>query len=368
MKYLFVYMATCALMLLSQPTMAVSPEHCALNFAHTTHDFGTIAEDGGSVRCIFTATNTASHSVEVTEVVTTCGCTKANYRLGIVAPSEVFSFEVSFDPMNRPGRIDKSIYVSISSEAEPIRLGIVGYVSPRERSVDELYPFDLGGGLRLMSNFHAFGYVEAGKSVEERIAFINTSAESITLTATITESSGLLEVIAPESIAPQATGSILLRYTNPTVGTKYGSLNDRIVLYMNGIKGAYDLSSYAIGVDNFDLVDDISAPRLAISKNIIKFGEVNDRNEVMERSVELRNEGTSPLVVRAIECSAAAVEVVGADIASIAPNESVELVVRLSAKRIEDWDNPLVVRVMLTTNDPLRPMQTIRITALPHED
>jgi len=118
-------------------------------------------------------------------------------------------------------------------------------------------------------------------------------------------------------------------------------------------------------VDNFDMVDDISAPRLAISKNIIKFGEVNGHNEVVERSVELRNEGATPLVVRVIEVGSAAVEVRTQDEMSIAPGQASVVTFVLRSALIEDWDNPLTTRAMVITNDPLRPMQTIRLTALP---
>lgn len=45
--------------------------------------------------------------------------------------------------------------------------------------------------------------------------------------------------------------------------------------------------------------------------------------------------------------------------------ESKEIVVRIYGARIEDVDNPLVARLYVITNDPVRPMQTIRVNAIP---
>ena len=49
----------------------------------------------------------------------------------------------------------------------------------------------------------------------------------------------------------------------------------------------------------------------------------------------------------------------------VAAGASHEVVVRLHVSRIEDWDNPLVVRLSVITNDPIRPMQSVRVNAIP---
>jgi hypothetical protein len=49
----------------------------------------------------------------------------------------------------------------------------------------------------------------------------------------------------------------------------------------------------------------------------------------------------------------------------IEAGKSREVVVRLNAADIEDVDNPLVARISIITNDPMRPMQTIKANAIP---
>ena len=128
------------------PSLAQTPALC---FDTLTWDFGTVAEAGGRVTHRFGFANRSGRPVVVTDVVATCGCTVPVYSKRPVLPGERSEIAVTFDPMNRPGRFDKAVSVFTSESGDPIRLRITGRVTPRERSVEELYPCDLGGGLRL---------------------------------------------------------------------------------------------------------------------------------------------------------------------------------------------------------------------------
>lgn len=364
-KYIYKYIVALSLLLTSAAVQAQTNSSSGLRFLSDTFDYGDIAEDGGAIMCRFEAVNSAMAGVEVLNIVTTCGCTSARYERRVVAPSEKFVFEVSYDPMNRPGRLEKHIFVHVSDCPDPIKLTIVGYVQPRERTIAELYPFDMGGGLRLVSNFHAFGYVEAGKGAEERIRYVNNSMRPITVELRSDKPSGFITYDNTVSVAPGAIGDIVFRCDNPRDAGVYGSVQEKIRVRVDGVDSNYTIDLYAIAVDNFDLVDDISAPKLVISKNIIKFEEVNDHSVVMEQSLTLKNGGASPLFVRAFESESAAVEVVGDKTKSIAPGGEVSITLRLRGEHIDDWDNPLVTRIKIITNDPIRPMQVVRVNALP---
>jgi hypothetical protein len=117
-------------------------------------------------------------------------------------------------------------------------------------------------------------------------------------------------------------------------------------------------------VDNFDSVDDISAPRADISKNIIKFGEVKCAKSQYADRLTINNSGGSRLEVRRVEVSTEALccEVLGD---GAEPEESVEVVVRLDSSKIVDPDEIFTARIRIITNDLVRPMQTVRVTAIP---
>ncbi len=366
MKYLYKYIS--ALLVFVVVPMSAWSQHSeisALVFDVTEYDYGHIDEDGGSVTCSFKAQNRGKEELEIVNIMTTCGCTSASYDRRPIPPGGEFVFEVSFNPLNRPGRIDKQIFVHVSDSPNDIRLNILGYVNPRERTVEELYPFDMGGGLRLKSNFHAFGYLEHGKEVVERIGYVNTSAHAVAVTPIYDSSSGFLNIELPRRIEAGESGDIVLCYSVADGSAIYGTLRDVVRLKVGGVVSSYPLSSQVVVVDNFDNMDDISAPRLVVSKNIIKFGEVNCSNGVLERKIVLRNDGASPLLVRVIESSDRAVECLVERNIVIDAGESKEIVVRIYGARIEDVDNPLVARLYVITNDPVRPMQTIRVNAIP---
>ena len=336
----------------------------ALRFLSTTIDLGHISEEGGVVSKNVEAVNDGDNTLYILEVVTTCGCTTANYEKQELQSRDTLRMGVQFDPMNRPGRIDKTLFVTASDCEEPLRLRLVGYVQPRERSVDEVYPFDMGEGLRLKSNFHAFSYLEHGKVVEERIGYINTSDKELCITLQPQTASGYLQIVVPEIVESESTGDIILRYALAEGCDVYGVLEDSFLFMVNGRRAYYPFSCQAVAVDNFDGVDDISAPRADISKKIIKFGDVKRHYAILEQSVELINIGSSPLALRAVASTSEALSVEH-DEMQVAVGDSATIVVRLDVRKIEDWDNPFVARLMLITNDPIRPMLSIRVNALP---
>ena len=335
----------------------------ALIFQSLSYDFGHIKEEGGKQQCTFTAINEGDTTITVTDIKTSCGCTSALYTKREIAPSEKFEVSVRFDPFNRPGRIDKHIFVTVSDCERPIRLLLEGFVLERERTIDELYPFDLGGGLRLRSTFHAFGYAEHGTSIEERIGYVNTSIEPLIVDIEHTEVSGLLSIDHPTTIPAGATGDITLCYTLPAECDIYGTINDILYLIVDGVRANYPLSTEAIVTDNFSTVDDISAPRADISKNIIKFGEINDDNSILEEVAIVTNIGASPLVVRSIESSSKAVEGI-AESYTLQPNESTKIRITLHRESIDIIEGIFTARLRIVTNDPIRPMQSIKVNAI----
>ena len=157
-------------------------DSCTGSFDTLTWDFGTVAEAGGRVTHRFGFANRIGRPVVVTDVVATCGCTVPVYSKRPVLAGERSEIAVTFDPMNRPGRFDKAVSVFTSESGDPIRLRITGRVTPRERSVEELYPCDLGGGLRAATTSHAFGYVRHAQPQRSAIGLVNLSSEPIELT------------------------------------------------------------------------------------------------------------------------------------------------------------------------------------------
>ncbi|NBJ06507.1 DUF1573 domain-containing protein [Alistipes sp. Z76] len=360
-------LAACAL---GFPSVARSQESAVgskgtqtVRFDHEKWNFGDVAEDGGKVEHAFVFTNVSSKPVVVLDVVSGCGCTTPSYSRKPVMRGEKGEIVVSFDPMNRPGHFSKGISVQISGATEPVTLLVEGVVTPRVKSTEELYPFDMGGGVRFDSNFRAFAYVGRGERVEESIGWINTSGRDVRLSFEELERSGMLRIEAPRMLKAGEKGAIVIAYEVPSDSDRYGTLSDVLGVDIDGRRARTMLSVHAIAVDRHDTAaDDMSSPKGELSKKFIKFGDVKHGRTVADASVELTNIGDNELVIRAVEWQSKALK------CSLKAGDRVaaggKTVVKFTLDTSEVDYGVWVDRVRIITDDPSRPMQTLRVTAV----
>ena len=132
------------------PTTLTAQEEM-LRFDPAEWDFGTILETDGRVSHTFTGENVGDSPLVILDVVTSCGCTVPAFSKQPVLPGEKTSITVTYDPTNRPGIFDKELWVYSSERRKIASLHVRGNVTPRAKSLEELYPVDAGNGLRLAS-------------------------------------------------------------------------------------------------------------------------------------------------------------------------------------------------------------------------
>ena len=104
-----------------------------------------------------------------------------------------------------------------------------------------------------------------------------------------------------------------------------------------------------------------NAPQAKLSDMIVKFGPVKHSAPAVRKSFVLSNEGRGVLIVRAVEHSGR----IGVGLTAgrkIAPGGScrVELVLDPSVQEY----GLLTDHLLLVTNDPVRPMRRVRLTAI----
>lgn len=346
----------------SQTNFVEQQESASIKFDTQNWNFGDVEESGGNVTHIFTFTNISQRPVVVLDVSASCGCTSPSFSRKPVMPGAKGEISVVFDPINRPGKFSKGVSVRLSSN-ERVSLNIEGNVIPRERSVDELYPFEVGAGLRLDSNFHAFSYLGRGDEAKATIVIYNTSDKDASIELRPTKSSGLLRVEAPQSIKAQALDKITLTYKVEEGSDRYGMLDDVFSVVVNGKESRTLISTHAIAVDKFlPIVDDMTAPSCELSKIFIKFGELKHGSRIEDSSVELVNDGEVELVVRAVEWKSSALtcSLKAGDKLKAGEKRKIKFAYDSSTSDYGVW----VDRVSIITNDPERPMLTLRITAI----
>ena len=358
----FRYIAMLVVALVCQ-SMAMAQQGSAVRFDSLTADFGHIREVDGVVKHSFTAVNEGADSVLIREIVSTCDCTSTHQRAVTLASGETLTFEVMYDPTNRPGRFERTLYVIVSDSDSPIELTIIGRVIPRERTVEEIYPYYMGGGLRLDNTFASFTYIEHGKEYTMQIAYANTSDDELALRFVPSVESGVLHIDYPERIAPHSTGDITFSYSLPEGSGRYGQLDDRFYVDIDGERSRLMVTAYGVAVDNFDSVDDILSPRAVYSKKNIKFGDVNRSSRRHIATFDLANEGGATLYVRSVECESDAVKCTLRGGKRIAEGKSQRCRLRLNPRRV-DAEGNFITRLRIVTNDPLTPLQVVRIVAV----
>lgn len=332
-----------------------------LVFESPTWDFGTIREVDGRVSHTFTGENRGDRPLVILDVVTSCGCTAPTFSRRPILPGQKTRITVTYDPTNRPGLFDKDLTVYSSERQKIATLAIRGKVTPRPKSIEELYPVDAGGGVRLTTTLNAFAYIRAGQSVQGSFGCVNTSSRTVRLELRPEYESGLLRLGAPKELAPGQRASIDVAYLNPAAQPRYGTIRDALELFVDGRTNGTVLVTHGIGVDADAGSDEKTAPRCEFSENILKFGSLK-RTEPLQRLVfRLSNTGTADLIVRAVEGEGQVATTLRPGI-RVAPGQSLRVEVMLDPGSLDY--GVMSEHLIVVTNDPVRPMRRIRVTAI----
>lgn len=102
-----------------------------IKFENTTHDFGTIKEDGGPVTYEFEFKNEGSAPLRIHTATAQCGCTRPEYPKEEIAPGETGKIKVTYNPLGRPGGFTKVVTVRCSGNPGKVSLKIRGTVAPK---------------------------------------------------------------------------------------------------------------------------------------------------------------------------------------------------------------------------------------------
>ena len=335
-----------------------------LVFEPATWDFGTIREVDGRVSHTFTGENRGDSPLVILDVVTSCGCTVPRFSRRPILPGEKTEITVTFDPANRPGVFSKDLTVYSSQRQKIATLTIGGEVTPRPKSIEELYPVDAGGGVRLTTTLNTFAYIRAGQHVQGAFGCINTSRKSVRLELRPLHASGLLRLEAPGELAPGQRASINVAYLNPAAQPHYGTIRDALELLVDGRTNGTVLVTHGIGVDADAGTAEKTAPRCEFSENILKFGTVKHAESLRRLPLTISNTGTGELIVRAVEGEGHVATTLSPGL-RLAPGESFRAEVMLDPGT-QDY-GLMSEHLVVVTNDPVRPMRRIRVTAIIEE-
>ena len=130
------------------PTMAVAPDDGTedaaqvgevVEFDKTVHDFGDISMDDGPLTCVFTVKNIGKEPIAIYEVVTSCGCTDAQWTREPLQPGKTGTISATYKNEDGPVPFDKTLTVYIAGVSKPIILRLRGVVHEKKKPLSELY-------------------------------------------------------------------------------------------------------------------------------------------------------------------------------------------------------------------------------------
>ena len=334
-----------------------------IKFFENFYDFGTIAEEGGVVEHNFSFRNISDKPVVIVATHSSCGCTKAEFSRKPIMPDSTSAIKVTFNPMNYPGAFARKVTVVTNSGALEERLLIKGVVTPRKKSVEEEYPLVMGGGVRASANSHSFGYIEHGKVVQSTFEIVNTSANQVKLA--IENPYSELEFYCPTTLAAGEKATVNFVCHLPEKCAIYGSLAYSVNLLIDGQKGAYPFIINGLAIDSCVENANNCAEMIVLSENFIKFGAVKRAHAKYGRVIEMANHGDKPLAIRKIELDGEGFTARLEGESTIAPNEKRALEIELNPAKLPY--GAVVERLRIVSNDPKRPVLTIRVTAIVEE-
>ena len=329
-------------------------------FEKKKHDFGEIAEDGGSVEHIFRFKNSSTKPVVILSTYTSCGCTTAEFSKKPVMPGELSSVKVVFDPMNYPGQFARKVTIVTADGALKDPLLITGKVIPRKKTVEERFPLAVVKGVRMGDNFRSFGYVEHGKMVQSSFEIFNSSSRKVSIS--IENPYPELEFYYPTTLDAGKEMTINFSCQLPEKSTVYGTLSYTVWLVVDGVKSSYPFIINGLAIDSRDENVNNRAQMIAMSENFIKFGAVKCNVTKVVRAIKVYNRGTKPLQIRKIELDKEGLSAHLEGVSTIEAGGSRVIKVEINPSRLPF--GAVVEKMRIVSDDPKMPVLTVRVSAI----
>lgn len=333
-------------------------KNATIAFEKLQHDFGKIMEEKGSVTCEFVFANTGSIPLIINRVVASCGCTSPDWSKAPVIPGGKGFVKATYNPRNRPGKFAKSVSVFSNAEKKTVVLKIMGEVIPRERTVEDDYPYMIGG-LRFKSNHLAFVKVKVGQKKTILHEMINVSDS--TMSITFNNVPGHVNITAtPAVLKPKEKGILEVTYD---AGKKndWGFLYDRLNVLINGSASKNNILTVSATIEedfsSYSATELANAARIEFEETLFNFGKMEQKSSVTHEFA-FKNTGKSNLILRKISSSCGCTAVTP-KAKVIAPGQASVIEAIFSSGSRRGRQNKSIT---IITNDPKNPTVILRVT------
>lgn len=274
----------------------------SIAFATEKYDFGKIQESAGQVSYDFVFTNVGGEPLVISNVQTSCGCTSPNWPKEPVMPGAKNKITVTYNPAGRPGKFTKSITVTSNAEPASNTVFIMGDVIPKEPTIEDKFPQDLGK-VRMKTTQFAFNAISPVKVNASKAELYNSSDSVVTLG--VKNVPNWMQVkITPEKVQPKQIAVVEVTY-DAKAKNDWGFVVDKFDLTINGVPAKARLTVTGNIMDDFSSLtpeQKANAPKIAIDSAVFDFGSIKTGDKAKHDYV-VKNNGKSDLLIRKIATS-----------------------------------------------------------------
>jgi len=332
-----------------------------MKLSENQHDFGVFKEEAGPQKYDFILTNTGSQPLVIKNIVTSCGCTNPEWTRQPIPAGGTGKVTAIYDPKDRPGQFNKTLSVYTNTQPEVNVIVIKGEVTPREKTIEELFTFPVGG-VRFESPQLAFTNVKKTEKKIRVLPVINPSAVPVKIE--FDQIPAHLTIKAtPETLKPGQKGLIEGTY-DATKNTGWGNVSDMVKVKLNGVvqENVYFYISANL-VEDFSKMtkeDMLNAPVFKLETNAVDLGKIkgSTQNEV---EFKFTNAGKNDLIVRHVRstCGCTAVQQ-GSQGVGIKPGQSSSIKASFNSG---GYSGKVTKAIYVYTNDPKNSEVVLMINA-----
>ncbi|MDR2888147.1 MAG: DUF1573 domain-containing protein [Bacteroidales bacterium] len=307
MKKLFILILTVAMGVSLNAQQAKSK----MQLLETEHDFGKFKEEAGRQTYDFIVTNIGTDPLVIQNISASCGCTTPEWTRSPIPAGGKGKITAIYDPKNRPGPFNKTLTVYSNSSPSMTVLTIKGEVMPREKTVEELFTFPVGGTVRFESNHLAFTNVKKTEKKIRVMQIVNTSDKDATVEF-VNLPSHLTLKLNTATLKPGQKGMVEGTYDG-SKNNGWGNVSDMVRMKVNGV--AVENVYYYVSAN---LVEDFSsltkaeldnAPVFNVESKTVSIGAMKPSTQ-KDVEFKFQNTGKSDLVIRHIRstCGCTAIQ------------------------------------------------------------
>ena len=350
------------------PTMAVVPDDGTedgaqvgevVEFDKTVHDFGDISIDDGAQTCVFTVKNVGKEPIAIYEVVTSCGCTDAQWTREPIQSGKTGTITGTYKNEDGPVPFDKTLTVYIAGVGKPVILRMRGLVHEKKKPLSELFGAVKLGSMGLKSLNYKVSNVLQGESSSDEVKIANLGKQPMKVAFTDVSPNLTVEVV-PATVPAGETAA--LRFSVKADPALWGKHVYSATPVINGAKASKPITVTALTRGNFASwtpEQRKNAAQCIFDESTVSFGTANAGAKV-KGTFTFTNKGKSPLKFYSRDADA---DGLTATLPGEIPAQGKgSIPVTLDTSALPKGET--VVMLTLTTNCPARPLINLFLVGL----